>query len=437
MAATPRKPRTRGNREARPYQRTSDGKWVATVYLADGTRRPIYADSRTEVIEKRKKAQREIDDGRPLTIGKKDKLSKYLTEVWLAETLPQRVSAGKLAPRTLELAECMVEHQIIPHLGHIHLIDLGPRDIRRWLLALEEKPKQRQPRGHDHDDPVLLSTGTIARAHSTLSAALKDAAAEELIDRTNPCTLVHPPAVTPSKPPRVLTKDEVRLLLKAASEHRLWAYWLVLLGLGLRRGEGLGMRWTDLDLESGSVALEEQILVHKDGPRNPETGRRKTKLVKAKLKTKASHAALKLPELTRLALIEHRAKQKADKDAAPIWIDDSLVFTNLAGGMLHPDWVSEMWRDLCATAGVEPCGPHRLRHAAGTFLFADGVNLKVIQGLLRHTRKATTEEIYVHLLREVTDGASDVMDGVLVDLGAAQKRRAEVAATRAATSGTA
>lgn len=430
----PRRTRTRGNRDASPYQRASDGKWVATVYLPNGKRRPVYGNSKTEVAEKRKKAQREIDDNVPLTVGRTDKLSHYLTEVWLKETVPQKVQAGKIAPRTQELYEQFVEYHIIPHLGHIPLVDLSPRHIRRWLLELSEKPKQQQPKTQPKDDPVLLSSATIGRIHAALSGALQDAVVDESIKR-NPCRVVHPPPVTPSKPKRVLTREEMGALLQKAAEHRLWAYWVTLLGLGLRRGEGLGMRWSDLDLVAGTVALEEQILVVKDGPRNPDTGRRKTKVVKAKLKTKASQATLKLPELTRLALIEHKAKQQAERDQALVWVDESLVFTSVVGEKIHPDWVSQMWRGICEDAGVRPCGPHTLRHACGTFLFADGVNLKVIQGLLRHTRKATTEDIYVALLREVTDGASETMNAVLIDLGAEKERREQAAATRVATSG--
>lgn len=433
MSTPSRRTRTRGNREARPYQRKSDGKWVATYYTEDGKRHPVYGATRDDVLEKRKTAQREVDDNRPITVGKRDKLTTYLNEVWLKETLPQRVLAGHLGPRSLENDEWAVKHHIIPHLGHVPLVELGPRHIRRWLLELAAKPIQQQPKDRPKDDPVLLATGSIARIHSVLSGALKDACADGILTQ-NVCALVHPPTITPSKPKRVLTKDEVRLLLKAAAEHRLWAYWVTLLGLGLRRGEGLGMRWSDLDLVAGTVSLEEQLLIVK-GAKNPKTGRRKNNVVKAKLKTKASHDTLKLPELTRLALLEHQQEQQATKDRAPVWMDDTLVFTNMIGEQIHPAYASQMWRGICEAAGVEPCGPKTLRHACGTFLFADGVDMKVIQGLLRHTRKATTEEVYVHLLKEVTDGASVTMNGVLIDLGAEKKRRSEAVATRAATSG--
>src|SRR4051794_22446305 len=91
------KTRTRGNRDSRPYQRSSDGKWVATVYLHNGKRKPIYGNSLAEVKEKKKRAEREIEDNLPVTAGRTDSTEHYLTKVWLSVTLPQRVKASKLA----------------------------------------------------------------------------------------------------------------------------------------------------------------------------------------------------------------------------------------------------------------------------------------------------------------------------------------------------
>ncbi|SNT56659.1 Site-specific recombinase XerD [Actinomadura meyerae] len=426
MTETPtRKARTRGNRDGRPYQRASDGKWVATVYLPNGRRKPVYGNSRTEVVEKRKKAQREIDDNQPVTAGRTDTVEHYLTRVWLPVTLPQRVAAGKLAESTLDSYRDTCEKHVIPHLGRVRLVDLSTTHIRAWLLELSRKPSGRarrklRPGETKLPPPETLSTRTVAYSHAVLRKALNDAVDDESVKR-NVCLLVDAPTVE-RKPPRELSKEEVRALLGAAADHRLWAYWLLLLALGLRRGEGLGLRWEDVDLDAGTVRLRASVQRLR-GEVDADTGRRKGKLVSKGLKTQASKATMKLPAFAVAALREHRTGQDAEREDARLWVDEGLVFTTTIGTALEPRNVNRMWEDICAAAAVARCRIHDLRHACGSFLFADGVDLKVIQSVLRHTRLSTTSEIYVHLLEEVKDGAAEVMDGMLVDLAGERKKR--------------
>lgn len=422
-----RRPRTRGNRDGRPYQRSSDGKWVATVYLPNGKRKPVYGNTRKEVLEKKKRVEQEIADQQPLTVGRTPTLGTYLTKTWLAVTLEQRVAAGRLSPSTLDSYRDNTAKHIVPHLGKVKLVDLSPAHLRTWLLELQRKPSGRtrrklRPGEKKLPPPPTLSPRTVAYCHAILRAALSDAVKDELVKR-NVATLVDPPAVErPERKP--LTREEAGKLLAAASEHRLWCYWLVVLALGLRRGEGLGLRWPDVDLDAGTVRLRASVQRVR-GDVDPETGRRRGRLVSKSLKTEASQATMKLPTSVADALRKHRKQQKAERDEAPQWADEELVFTTSIGTALEPRNVNRMWDDICRAAGVRKVRIHDLRHACATFLHAEGVDMKVIQGVLRHTRKQTTEEVYVHLLEEVRDGAASAMDGVLVDLTAERERRRE------------
>jgi Tfp pilus assembly protein PilP len=207
---TPRKPRARGNRNGRPYQRSSDGKWVATVYLPNGKRKPVYGDTRKEAADKKKKAEREIEDNLPVTAGRTDTLARYLLDVWLAVTLPQRVKAGALAESTQDSYRIMVEKHIVPHLGRIRLVDLSTTHVRAWLLELVEKPsgltrRKLRPGETELPAPEKLSTRTVAYAHSVLRKALNDAVDDESIKR-NVCLLVDAPTTGEKKKTRELTK---------------------------------------------------------------------------------------------------------------------------------------------------------------------------------------------------------------------------------------
>ncbi|MFD8531510.1 tyrosine-type recombinase/integrase [Streptosporangium canum] len=426
----PRKQRTRGNRDGRPYQRSSDGKWAATVYLPNGKRKPVYGNSRKEAADKKKKAEQEIAAGQPVTAGRTDTLADYLVNVWLAVTLPQRVAAGRLAPSTLDSYREKIELHIVPHLGRVKLVELTTTHLRQWLLELADKPSRKtrrslRPGESKLPPPEKLSARTIAYAHAVLRKALADAVDDERVTR-NVCLLVDAPTVE-KKEFKPLTKEEAARLLAEAADDRLWVYWLVLLALGLRRGEGLGMRWSHIDFEAGTIRLEKSIQRLR-GELDAETGRRRGQLVEKSLKTTASKAVVAIPATALQALKEHRRAQAGERLRAKAWTDPDLVFSTGLGTPLEPRNVNRAWSALCKRAGLrqgdeEGVRIHDLRHACGTFLFAEGADIKTIQGVLRHTRQATTADIYVHLLEEVKRGAADSMDGILSDLTKQRGRR--------------
>jgi site-specific recombinase XerD len=113
---------------------------------------------------------------------------------------------------------------------------------------------------------------------------------------------------------------------------------------------------------------------------------------------------------------EHRKAQLAQRMAALGWVDDSLVFTTAIGTALEPRNVSRSWTALCVRAGIRPVRLHDLRHSAASFALAAGVDMKVVQTMLRHSRLATTADIYTHVLEDVQRAGAARMDGVLREL---------------------
>jgi integrase len=419
-----RKPRTRRNRDAKPYLRKADQKWVAVAYDSLGRRKPCYGNTSKEAEDKRKRYYAELEAQQPVTVGNTTTLGKYL-EGWVNVTLKQRVAAGRLEEGTLDSYRDNCEKHITPHLGKVPIVDLSTHHIRTWLLELSTKPSGRQRRVLRAGEktlppPVLLSTRTQNYAHAILRKALADAVDDEIIKR-NVCLLVDPPVIV-RKATRTPNKQEAMALLAAAAGDRLWAYWLVVLALGLRRGEGLGMRWTLTDLDEGTTKLEKQI-VRRRGEKNETTGVRKGELVEKKLKTEVSKATMRLPEMVTEALKEHRKAQAAEILASRVWADEDLVFASTVGTPLEPRNMSRAWDLVCERAGHGSFRIHDLRHAAATFLFAEGLDTKVVQSALRHSRLATTSDIYIEVLEEVRDGATSAMNGVLMNLTAAREKR--------------
>jgi integrase len=185
-----------------------------------------------------------------------------------------------------------------------------------------------------------------------------------------------------------------------------------MLAFGPRRGEALGMRWSLTDLDAATTKLRKQVRRVR-GEVDPETGRRRGRLVEKDLKTRESRATLSLPGALVEVLREHRRAQVAERLATRVWMDPDLIFTTSIGTALEPRNVNRAWTAVCERAGVKGVRLHDLRHAAASLAFAEGADIKEVQAMLRHTRLGATADIYVNVVESVRKGTADRMDAVL------------------------
>lgn len=387
----------RGNGEGTVYQRKVDGRWVGAASLEGGSRKYVYGSTQRETREKLKELQRQVDGGQPITSGRGTSIEAYL-EQWITGTLASRVQSGRLKASTADSYADIARRHIVPGLGRVHLDKLTPVRLREWLTA---KQTETSARGRP------LSSRTVAYCHAVLRKALADAVRDELIGR-NVALLVEPPVVRRSER-KPLTKAEAKKLLETMADDCHRTLWLLMLGVGLRRGEALGLRWDDVDLDAGIIRVRRSLQ------------RLRGQLVEVDPKTAASTAPVALPAPVVAALRQHRHEQAVARMAATAWVDARLVFTTKIGTALEPRNLNRAWAALCERAGVRQLRVHDLRHAAATFMLAAGVDLKVIQSTLRHSRLATTADVYAHVLEEVQRAAADRMGDVLdaLDGGAA------------------
>jgi integrase len=386
--------------EGSVYQRASDGRWVAAVTLPSGRRRVVYGKTEREATRKRRALLADVDAGRPVPLGRTPSLRDYLIR-WLDVRVAGEVDAGLLDASTADSYRQMIEGHILPtFLAKVKINVLAADDVRAWqrerLAAISARGKPFSPR-------------TVGMAQAALRRALNDAMRDEILSR-NVAGLVRLPAgqTKPAAPP---TETELIAVMAAMVDDNLRALWLTMLAFGPRRGEALGMRWSLTDLDAATTKLRKQVRRIR-GELDDATGLRHGRLVEKDLKTSASRATLSLPAALVDVLRIHRREQLAARLAAKTWIDADLVFCTSIGTPMEPRNVNRAWSSVCRRAGVE-FRLHDLRHAAASLAFAAGADIKEVQSMLRHSRQATTSDIYVHVFESVRRGTADRMDGVL------------------------
>ncbi|MGW3095885.1 tyrosine-type recombinase/integrase [Streptomyces sp. NPDC001102] len=393
----------------------ADGRFhaAAYVYRPDGTRtrKFVYGKTREEVADKLTELQEKTRKGIPAAESTMA-FGEYLT-YWLAAIEPER-----LKPSTLNSYEGLTRLYIRPALGKKRLNRLSPADIRRFLMefktaclcclrgADKERPEekrsccavgrccQRRP-----------SARTVQYIHAVLRSALQQAMREELIAR-NVARIVETPTVT-TKEVRPLDAGEVRLLLKTARSHRLYALWLLLVSTGLRRGEALALTWADVDLANGQLRVR----------RNVQRIRRE--LLFGTPKTKRSIRTVSLPRACVRALTAHHEQQERErKIAGEKWKPvpgqpDGLIFTTPSGRVHDPRGLNRMLEILCRDANVRRVRVHDLRHTCASLLLAQGVDPRTIMETLGHSTITMTLDTYAHVMGTTLRAAADQMDDAL------------------------
>ncbi|WP_326550219.1 tyrosine-type recombinase/integrase [Micromonospora sp. NBC_01813] len=393
--------------EGSVYRRESDGKWCAAVTLPSGRRKVVYGVDEKAALKARRALLAEIEAGRPVPLGRTPTLGAYLVR-WLDVRIAGEVEAGHLDESTADSYRQMVEGHLLPtFLAKVKINALVADDVRAWqrerLKAISSRGKPFSPR-------------TVGMAHAALRRALNDAMRDEIIGR-NVATLVRLPSGQ-SRPAEQRTEEEMGRVFAEMVADRHRVLWFTMLAFGPRRGEALAMRWSLTDLDASTTALRKQMRRVR-GEMDPETGKRRGRLVEKDLKTAESRATLSLPAALVEMLRAHRRNQAADRLAARVWVDPDLVFTTSIGTALEPRNVNRSWSAVCARAGVEGVRLHDLRHAAASLAFAEGASIKEVQSMLRHTRQATTSDLYVHVFESVRRGTADRMDAVLRKFGSA------------------
>lgn len=403
----------RANGEGSIYPHRNGFAAYAWVDTPDGKRRRKYVYGKTrEVVHAKWLTLLKKSAARPVAT-RTPKLKEYLT-YWLDQVV--RMS---LKPKTAETYALHVRLYIVPALGEKRLDKLTVRDVRGWLNLLGEEC-QCCGQGKDAARSVKLrrccaigaccakhiSRRTLIDARAVLRSALSAAMSEELIDRNVAMGIKLPSGRT--RQAASWSVEEARQFLVSAKDDgdTLYPAYVLILVLGLRRGELLGLTWPMVDLDRAQ--LEVGYSLQRNGGR----------LVHGETKTQASDAVLPLPAICLAALQRHHQTQAAAQDAAgPFWVETRYVFTTRDGLPLDPRNFHRAFKARSAKAGVPPIPVHGTRHTCGSLLAALDVHPRVAMQIMRHSKIAVTMEIYTHIPSDLTRTALHRLGDQLEALG--------------------
>jgi integrase len=359
--------------------------WVTT---STGRRQRKYVSGKTRDEVREKYLALHQAARRGPVVSSVPTLTRYL-EGWLAE-----VVRPSLAPKTAINYEIFCRLYIIPGIGAKRLDKLSVRDVQVWLNKLREQC-QCCAQGKDarRGEPRCCAIRrccnqtpkdwTVHQAWRVLRSALSQAVRDELVPR-NVAALVRVP-LPRSKVRSSWTVSDARRFLEFAFDNGdpMHAAYVLMLVLGLRRGELLGLRWDDIDLETGSAQIRSQ-LQRIDG-----------RLVLRPTKTISSEAVLPLPEPCVHAVAEHRLMvERWRVDAGKAWHENDLVFSTRYGLPLDPRNFHRRFKVQARKAGVPVVSVHSTRRTCASLLVELDVHPRVAMQILRHSRIAITMEIY-------------------------------------------
>nr|WP_255744596.1 tyrosine-type recombinase/integrase [Streptacidiphilus sp. ASG 303] len=403
----------RGNGEGSIYPYRNGFAAYVWVTKPDGKRgrKYVYGKTRAEVHEKWVKLHAAAKAGPVATSV--PTLGQYL-QYWMREVItPAR------KPLTVATYETLVRLYIVPYLGAKRLDRLSVQDVRAWLNTVQRTCQccaQGKDARRDEGSRRCCAVGrccrstpsprTVRGARAVLRSALGNAMTEEVISR-NPAQLIK--LSTPRRStPDPWSVEEARRFLEAAKAARdpLFPAYVLILVLGLRKGEVLGLTWDDVNLDAGELRIRRQL---------QRVGGR---LLHAETKTEGSADVLPLPAVCVDALTARaEAQERARAAAGELWTDSRFVFTTRYGTPVEPRNFNREFARRCERAGVRRIRVHDTRHTCGSLLAALDVHPRIAMQILRHSQIAVTMEVYTHVPAESTRKALRKLGSTLGDLG--------------------
>lgn len=304
---------------------------------------------------------------------------------------------GRLSPTTAARYRQLIDHYLLPRWGDTRINAIDVSEVAMWFQHLQRDPVSRRK------NPKPLAPATVRQLRAVFRRAMKDAVRWGWLD-TNPLDRTDSISVPRRRieaapPAKVL--GMVQAAAKADPALMVWSH--VAATTGMRRSELAGLRWRDVDLAAGQVAVVQAIV---------QTGRQ----LHLKGTKTDRHRELRLDEATLEVLRTHRARAEEDAARAMVdLVDDALVWSNTPDGAkpVSPDGMTQAWRRLCKRHDVTGLRLHDLRHFMATQAILAGMNVAKVSERLGHSTITTTLNIYTDHVKADDQDIADFMGSVL------------------------
>jgi integrase len=385
----------------------SDGYWHGRVTVGvrdDGRsdRRHVMSRKQVEVVRKVRQLEKLRDVARVPRPGQRWTVASWLT-YWIENiAIPPHISENTHAGYRVD-----VEKHLIPGIGAHRLERLTAEHAEKLYAKMQHSG---------------LAAGTAHHVHRTFRNALNEAVRRDYLAR-NP--ILH------AKAPKLIEEEvepygveEIQRLLNVVSERRNGARWVVALALGLRQGEALGLKWSDIDLNQGTLRIRRGRLRPKyehgcGGTCGRKPGycpdRQQIRPDTGDTKSRAGKRTMGLPDPLIALFKQHKLLQDEERlNARQLWHDEGWVFARPDGRPLNPNTDYHEWKELLAEAGLRDARLHDARHTAATVLLILGVPTPTAMALMGWSSAAMAKR-YQHLIDTIRRDVARQVGGLLWD----------------------
>ena len=311
----------------------------------------------------------------------------------------KKIKASILSPDTWKFYERVLDEFFIPRLGKLKLTEIQPAHAQQMVNILMKPGSRQDGKGK------YLSPATVKRYITVLQSVMTLACKQGFV-HSNPADtkkLEIPKSIAPDV--EVFDDDETQNIINALEKEptHIRAVISVALYTGARRGEIVGLKWDDIDLDAGTLSIKRSVYKPHGEPAREKPP-----------KTVSSIRTIAIPQVLCDILREHKSEQ--DKRIAYLgdsWYRGNYVFTEADGHVMNPQTPTKQFDHFLKRHGIRHLKFHGLRHTSATLLLANGCDIKTVSSRLGHTSIDTTN-IYLHVLAKADKAAADCFDKMAV-----------------------
>jgi integrase len=352
-------------------------------------RKQFYGKTQKEVKEKLEEYKKQLSLG---ALPSDDKLT--LEQWYYTWLFDYRIK--DLKPKSFEKYEGIYRNYIKDtQLGRLKLKDLRATHLQKYYNDLMDNNKK--------------PTSTIKSLNTRLKPCLAEAEKQGYIQK-NYCKLVTLPKDNTTREIKVLTPEQQKLFINDLVGHELEMLFLTALSTGLRLGEILGLKWSDIDFNTGTLTVNRTLQRVTEIDRN---GNRESKVIEQLPKTKNSIRTIPIPKNILVKLKDYKVQQSKNKlQIGELYVNNDYVFCDKLGYPLDDKRPNRNLKSILTKLNIEPLKFHGLRHTYATRLFEASVPPKTVQVLMGHYDISITMDIYTHVMEssklEAVDKLNDI-----------------------------